>query len=172
MKCSLIVIAIAIAFVGCKPKPDEYLSKAKAQVDAKNYALAIEEYQKLVKDHPDSPQTEEAMFTVASLYHNDLKDFAAAAKAYQAFADKYPKSDKAPTSLFLVGFLYNEELKNLENAKKAYESFLALYPQHEMADDAQFELKNLGKSPEELLPAIPQEPPVAASKTAKISKKN
>ena len=76
--------------------------------------------------------------------------------------------------MFLTGFLCNEELKDLENAKNAYESFLAAYPNHEMADDAQFELKNLGKKPEELLPPLQQEAPpaVAASAKPKSSKKH
>ena len=113
------------------------------------------------------------MFMVASLYHNELRDFHTAVNMYQQFAGKYPMSQKAPTALFLVGFLCNDELKDLEGAKKAYEKFLATYPEHEMAKSAMFELQNLGKRPEELLPALQESPAeVAAQKpTVKSGKK-
>lgn len=173
MRLLFAALSISILVLGCKPKPEDYVGKATMQLNQKNFALAIEEYEKLIKDHPASPQAEEGAFTIASLYHNELRDFPKAINAYESFAEKYPKSARAPTALFLVGFLCNDELKDLDRAKKAYEKFLALYPQHDMADDAQFELKNLGKSPEELLPPI-QEPPatVAKTPTSKPAKKN
>jgi TolA-binding protein len=173
MKVLFAVLSISILLIGCKPKPEDYVGKATVHINAKNFALAIEEYDKLIADHPDSPQAEEAAFAIASLYHNDMRDFRKAVDAYARFAEKYPKAERAPTALFLVGFICNDELKDLDRAKKAYEKFLELYPQHEMADDAQFELKNLGKSPEELLPPI-QETQTTAAQTpkGKSTKKN
>jgi TolA-binding protein len=173
MRLLLALFCIPLLVVGCKPKPEDYVGKATVHINEKNFALAIEEYDKLIADHPDSPQAEEAAFTIASLYHNEVRDFRKAVDSYARFAEQYPKAAKAPTALFLVGFVCNDELKDLDRAKKAYERFLELYPQHEMADDAQFELKNLGKSPEELLPPI-QEAPATAQKVpaSKLAKKN
>src|SRR4030065_318958 len=39
-----------------------------------------------------------------------------------------------------------------ESAARASRMFLAAYPRHPMAQSAQFELDNLGKAPEDLLP--------------------
>lgn len=173
MRLLCVALCIAGLLIGCKPKPEDYVGKATVHINNKNFALAIEEYEKLIADHPDSPQAEEGAFMIASLYQNELRDVGKAVDAYARFAEQYPKANKAPTALFLVGFLCNDELKDLDRARKAYEKFIALYPQHEMADDAQFELKNLGKSPEELLPPV-QETPATAEKTlpTKPSKKN
>lgn len=173
MRLLFAALSISLLLVACKPKPDDYMGKAKVHINEKNFALAIEEYEKLIADHPDSPQAEEAAFMIASLYHNEMRDFRKAVDAYAQFAEKYPKSAKAPTALFLVGFVCNDELKDLDRAKQAYEKFIALYPNHDMADDAQFELKNLGKSPEELLPPL-QDLPTTAQKTpaAITTKKN
>jgi TolA-binding protein len=40
----------------------------------------------------------------------------------------------------------------------AYEAFLKKYPNDDFADDAQFLLKNLGKSPEEIIKGFEQNP--------------
>ena len=76
--------------------------------------------------------------------------------------------------MFLTAYIYHNELNDLGNAKTAYEAFLAKFPDHEMAQSAKFELQNLGKKPEELLPAIQEQTPKTAvqSPTPKAAKKN
>jgi hypothetical protein len=74
--------------------------------------------------------------------------------------------------MFLIGYLYNNELHHLDSAAAAYRRFLEKYPNHEMALSAQFELDNLGKSPEELLPQqvateTSKTPPGTAEKKAR-----
>jgi len=46
---------------------------------------------------------------------------------------------------------YATDFKNNGKAKELYELFLEKYPEHDFADDAQFSLQYLGKSPEELM---------------------
>ncbi len=53
--------------------------------------------------------------------------------------------------MFLKGYVYENDLRDLETAKKIYEEFLVKYPDDEFADDAEISIKNLGKSPEELI---------------------
>jgi len=63
----------------------------------------------------------------------------------------YPDFEKAPATLFLMAFVYEDQQKDYVNAKKYYELFLSKYPDSEFADDAEISLKNLGKTPEELI---------------------
>ena len=47
--------------------------------------------------------------------------------------------------------MYENNLGDLNAAKSIYEQFLEKYPDDEFADDAAVSIKNLGKTPEELI---------------------
>lgn len=80
-----------------------------------------------------------------------------AIEMYQKVVDKYPQHKKAPTALFMIGFVQENDLNQLDQAKATYESFLAKYPNDpDFTDDAQNALKQLGKSPEELIKEFEQ----------------
>jgi outer membrane protein assembly factor BamD (BamD/ComL family) len=64
---------------------------------------------------------------------------------------KYPDYEKTPSVMFLKAFVYEDQLHDFNKAKKYYEEFLEKYPDSDFADDARVSLKNLGKSPEELI---------------------
>lgn len=68
-----------------------------------------------------------------------------------ALIDKYPDSKEGQESLFLKAFYYENNLKDDEGARALYEEFIEKYPENDFADDAEFLLKNLGKSEEEIL---------------------
>ena len=160
------VLSLLVLLAGCnKPKPEEYVGKANVAINEKKFQIAIEEFEKLIKDHPDSPQAEEALFTIASLKNDELHDFSGAIGAYKRYSEKYPQGSRAPLALFLTGYLYNNELHDSTNAKVAYKDFLQRFPNHEMAKSAEFELNHLGKKPEDLLPTIQQSPEQTAAQT-------
>jgi outer membrane protein assembly factor BamD (BamD/ComL family) len=168
---SLALISLVL-FAGCnKPSPEEYVGKATVAINAKNFNLAVEEYEKLINDHPKSVQAEEAMFTIAKIQSDELKNFPKAIEAYKRYVERYPDAKNAPLAMFLVAYIYHNEMNDLGNAKMAYEAFLAKFPNHEMAQSATFELQNLGKKPEELLPAIQEAAPQTAAQTSKPAKK-
>lgn len=173
MKFCLSLIAVSfILLAGCsKPSPEEYLAKATAARDSSNFVLAIQECENLIKEHPKSIQSEEAMYMVASIRNDYLHDFPAAIESYKKYVELYPQGKQAPIAIFLTGYLYNNELHNLGAAKEAFEKFLAAYPDHEMALSAKFELENLGKKPEDLLPAMQESEPKVAVETKKPAKK-
>jgi outer membrane protein assembly factor BamD (BamD/ComL family) len=156
-----------VALTGCsKPSPDEYMGKATVAINERNFNVAIEEYEKLIADHPQSPQAEEALYMIAKLQNDELKNYPRAIEVYKRYLDMYPQGKYAPVTVFLSAYLYHNELNDLPHAKEMYERFLASYPDHEMAPSAKFELDNLGKKPEELLPVV-QEGQVAAQSPAK-----
>ena len=98
----------------------------------------------------DDAETPGYLFKAAELQRS-LRDFPAAIKIYDRIYKNYPKYEKTPHSLFLLGFSYENDLKQLDKAKECYLDFLKKYPTHELADDVEFSLKNLGKSPEEII---------------------
>lgn len=120
------------------------------------FAPALEAYEQLVADHPASAQAEQALFKVAEIQAGVFQDVPAAIDSYKRYAVHYAGSAKAPTALFMVGYLYNNYLGNTDSAGTAYRRFLQLYPSHELSTSAQFELENLGRDPQDLLPADPQ----------------
>ncbi len=65
---------------------------------------------------------------------------------YNKFMSKYPSSELTPNVKFLIAFTYNNQLGDIENARKNYTEFISLYPKHKLTQSAEFELKTLGKS--------------------------
>ena len=151
---SLVFLSVVLVFVsGCgKPPAEEYMKKAQEAEKGGLWSIALENYQKLVNDHPGNPLAETAVFNIAAIQHNNMQNFQAAVDGYKLYLNKYPDGQRGPTALFLVAFLYHNELKNLDSARIYYQEFLAKYPKHEMATSAQFELDNLGKPADEILP--------------------
>lgn len=167
MKHFVLAVATAVAFgAGCgKPSSDELLQKAQAAEQARDFPLALETYEKIVKADPQSAVAETSMFVMATIHQNETHDHQKAIDLYTGYAAAYPKSSRTPGAMFLVGFIYNNELHNYDSAAAAYRRFLERFPQDPMAKDAQFELDNLGKSPDQLLPPVlhQEKPPKSPS---------
>ena len=64
---------------------------------------------------------------------------------------KYPQHELAAMSLFLKAFTFDTRLNDTASARVYYKQFVNKYPDEEFTDDAINALKNLGKTPEELV---------------------
>ncbi len=69
------------------------ISQQRGQMQA-----AIEQYQRLLRDYPNSGEGDEAQFMIAFIYEEYLKDYTQARAAYQAVIDKYPGSELAASA--------------------------------------------------------------------------
>ena len=78
---------------------------------------------------------------------------------YTKITETAPDHRKAPTAFFMIGYVYANDLKDLDKGKAAFELFLQKFPNDQMAEAARGELKNLGKSPEEVLKELLQNNP-------------
>ncbi len=84
-------------------------------------------------------------------YYNKAREAYAKEKYEQALqnfkllVEKYPQGKKAAEASFMLGFINANDLKNYDEARKYYTEFIKKYPDHDLADDAQYELDNLGK---------------------------
>jgi outer membrane protein assembly factor BamD (BamD/ComL family) len=174
MKYTLILLGIVVVFAaGCnKPTPGEYFTQAeKEEAEAvliadtltsiedrrEVFSDAVETYTTLMAEYPSSEYSEAALFKLATIYNNHTREFRKAVDAFSTYIRSYPEGKKSAVSLFMIGYIYNNELGMLDSARVAYEQFLTQYPEHEMSMSAKFELDNLGRSPEELVPTADDE---------------
>ncbi|MCD6367195.1 MAG: tetratricopeptide repeat protein [Bacteroidales bacterium] len=107
-------------------------------------------YARFAHDFPTDSLSPEYLFKAAEIaraLHNGQE----AVLYYDKICTDYPNYEKTPTSLFLKAFTYENILKDTVNAKVGYQEFIEKYPNNQFADDAQYSLKYLGKSPEELI---------------------
>jgi outer membrane protein assembly factor BamD (BamD/ComL family) len=170
----LSILSVLLILNGCGKKSAEEMSRmadttyAAAQKDAdsiraftpnikQHFAPSLEAFEKLVTEYPKSPEAERALIKMAQIRMNDTREPDLALVMYKKYVTTYPDGQFAPLSMFMVGYIYNNEIHNNDSAKVAYQRFLDKYPQNENAAGAQFELQNIGKSPEELLPPIDEE---------------
>jgi len=70
---------------------------------------------------------------------------------FEKIISSYPNYRNIPTVMFLLGYVYENQLNDYEKAGQCYIDFLDKYPESDFADDATVSLKNLGKSPEEMI---------------------
>jgi tetratricopeptide (TPR) repeat protein len=148
------ILLLVFLLVACsKPDSSILLEGIKAEEAGKNDE-AMTAYEKILNEFPDGESAPEATFRLASLYQGHKSDLLKAATMYESIGQNYPDSKFAHEGLFLAGFIYNNELGNDERAGQAYNKYLKLYPDSSWAENAQFELDNLGKTPDEVLQAL------------------
>lgn len=84
----------------------------------RNFNMAIELYDRVIKSYPDFSKNEQILFLKAFTLDNDLKDFEKAKSAYEEFLQKYPNSDFSDDTKFLLENLGKDEeevIKGLTN---------------------------------------------------------
>lgn len=158
MKRFILVLLPALLLIGCGKSDKEYLQAAEEQMKNDQPSAALENYEKIVTEFPDSDVRDKAIFEIARLYNAQLVEgieaqdsFKEAIAYFKQLLDEYPDSEFAPKSLFTIGFIQNNELQDYESATETYNTFLAEYPDHELAESARVELQIMGMSPEEVL---------------------
>jgi len=133
-----------------KKLEDELYSSDQSKFDRKKAGQLIDLYTEYADKFPDDTASPNYLYKASDLSMN-LRQPVETIALFNRILDKYPDFDKAPTVLFLKAFVYEDQMNDLDRAKQYYELFLKKYPDNEFADDAKVSLKNLGKSPEELI---------------------
>jgi len=103
-----------------------------------------------VSKFPKDTLSPEFMYRTAQLMQMQ-RNYSDATKLLDKLVTDYPDSKAAPYGLFLNGFIFENDEYDLAKAKTRYELFLTKYPDHELAKSVKSSLKNLGKSPEQIL---------------------
>lgn len=122
----------------------------KGKVDSVAVNKLLKAYETFAEKYPGDTTAANFLFKAADFYRYLQKPLKSIG-IYEKIFDNYPDFEKRPYALFLQGFIYENELGNIHNARLKYELFLKEFPEHPIAKDVEFALKNLGKTPEQLM---------------------
>ena len=78
------------------------------------------------------------------------QDFPKSIENFKNIIDYYPEGQRASEALFMLGYINANNTNDLKEAEKYYKLFIEKYPNDELTDDAEYELKHLGKDINEL----------------------
>lgn len=135
---------------GIKTMEDELFSDESKMINRTQADSLIGLYIAYADEFPEDVEASEYLFKAGDMAMN-LNMPRKAIELFDRILTVYPDFEKAPQCLFLKGYVYENNLGDLKAAKMIYEEFLEKYPDDEFADDAEVSIKNLGKTPEELI---------------------
>jgi outer membrane protein assembly factor BamD (BamD/ComL family) len=78
------------------------------------------------------------------------QDFPKSIENFKNIINYYPEGQRASEALFMLGYINANNTNDLKEAEKYYKLFIEKYPNDELTDDAEYELKHLGKDINEL----------------------
>jgi len=125
-------------------------------VNRKSALNIVDEYMQFAGRFPDDTMAAEYLFKASDISMN-LNRPQQTVEIFNKLIETYPDFNKIPTCYFLRAFVYDDQLKDYKTAEKYYREFIKKYPNSDFADDAEMLLKNLGKTPEELIKEFGQE---------------
>ena len=129
---------------------EQLRAKAKDFENKEQWTEAVETYQKLLENFPDSKRADEDLYTMGVIQANNLKDFVESIQTYGSLIEEYPQSIHVMKAAFMIGYLYANDIKDLDKAREAYQVFLQKYPDHELASSVKWELDHLGQDISEI----------------------
>ncbi|MEM0999008.1 MAG: tetratricopeptide repeat protein [Bacteroidota bacterium] len=165
---TLILMLLCLASVACKKvsshedqekilelekladESREQNNMGKAPLDTTLLAELGRAYLAYAESYPQANEAPEYLFRAGEVYSNELKDFPQAIAAFKKNYQDYPNHETAANALFFIGYLYNNSMRDIAEAETHYREFLDKYPNHNLAPHAEFELKSLGMSMEEV----------------------
>jgi outer membrane protein assembly factor BamD (BamD/ComL family) len=161
LRIVFLTIGSLILLFACNQKPKLDVEKQINEKEAILFdasmqfnAIAAEELVKLylirVDSMPKDTITADYLFKAADVSIN-LTNHSRTLILLNRFQNEFPKHEKVAMCLFLKGFVFENQLNDTAQARKVYEEFIYRFPQNEFVEDAKIAIKNLGKSPEDLI---------------------
>jgi outer membrane protein assembly factor BamD len=115
--------------VGKDSGPDKLFQAAEDQFQKKQYAQAVEVYERLKSGYPDFKKMPEVYSKIADALYED-KSYDQASERYKQFIELYPGDKGVPRAKFNIGMCYFNQIKNtdLDNSvvQRATAEFKAL----------------------------------------------
>jgi len=107
-------------------------------------------YERFADSLPDDNNSPEYLFKAAdiSMYRSDAMH---TISMLDRFLTRYPTHERVAMSMFLKAFVFDSQIGDTASARRFYEEFIERFPEEEFAEDAKMAIKNLGKSPEDLI---------------------
>ena len=105
----------------------------------RNYKKAIEHYNLLIKDYPETDEAFAARSVLADLYHHKLDNINAAISQYRKTLEFFPRHPEAPEIQLKLVRLYMES-KDFSQTRSEVQSLLAQWPNTKHALHAEFQI--------------------------------
>ena len=166
MRNLLFLLALIAVITSCTPKKEKLeneISQHEEVVFNDEMGLVdtvatelLKNYREFAELYPEDKNTPSILYKGADLA-NGLGMPTLAIDMYGQVYQEFPEYEKAPLSLFIAAFIQENQMRNLDEAKALYEKFLEDYPNHQLTPDVKVTLKNLGKTPEEIIQEFEQQ---------------
>jgi outer membrane protein assembly factor BamD (BamD/ComL family) len=155
------VILLSAFFVGCKPSRDKSVSEIqkfeKSLYSQQTFTFnkpkgdsLLQMYDDFITRFPADSLAPKFLFKAANLAITE-GDGNKALSLLDQFIQKYPDNPKTPVCAFFKGYVYENVLKNMDLAKENYLLYIEKYPDDAFVKDAHMAIKNLGKTPEQMI---------------------
>lgn len=131
-------------------KEKAFMESTESQPDKKEGFLLVKAYMDFVQKFPTDSLSPKFLYSAGRLALN-INDAALALRNLEDLRAKYPDHPLSADGLFLMAFIHENNYQDFPKAQGLYQEFIQRYPSHTFFDDAQASLKNLGKSPEEII---------------------
>jgi TolA-binding protein len=99
-----------------KKTEQEFYTLAQEYSEKGDFQSAIETYQEILKDYPNSPRAYKAQFLIGFVYSENLKDYENARINYQLVIDKYPDCDLADDARYMLDNLEQDATPTVPDA--------------------------------------------------------
>lgn len=157
-KISLLFVLISLLFASCKNNPQNNIEQLEKKVINEDKTLNNEVATELVAAYTDyanknvdDEKSPDYLFKALELAVN-MKDSNTSLDILSRMENNYASYEKTPTAIFMVASLVCEDiLGDYGRAKGMYEKIIQKYPDCEWVSTAEQAIKNLGKTPEELI---------------------
>lgn len=157
-KISLLFVLVSLLLASCKNNPQETIEKLEKKVINEDKTLNTEVAADLVAvyldyadKNADDEKTPDYLFKALELTVN-MRDADKSLDILSKMENNYAQYEKTPTAIFMVASLICEDvLGDYGRAKGMYEKIINKYPDCEWVETAEQAIKNLGKTPEELI---------------------
>jgi len=161
-KSAIVLIILGLLFCSLPARGSEYedqyrkarnyyyaLKNSQRKKQYRSYWLkCIEEFQAVYTKYPRSPRSDDALFTVATLYY-DLygysllkSDLQKALSSFQSLVARYPSSRLADDAQFKIGEIHLKR-KEFFKAYEAFQKVIDQFPKGDMVSTARNKLKEL-----------------------------
>ena len=146
----LFFLLLFVACEGQKQSADLLFQEGEqATHNTMSYPVAEVKLAEFLERFPDDPRAEVALQALARVLMNQQKHQEAIAR-YETLIARFPQSRYCVQAQFMIGYIH-DQLGDYKQARLAYQQVIDTYPNSELADDAEFSIANLGKTPEQWL---------------------
>lgn len=107
-------------------------------------------YTRFANAFPEDSLAPEQLLKAAdiSIYLNQNQR---ALRLLNRITENHPGFEKVSMAAFLKAYVYDNQIGDTARARQLYEAFIEAYPEHSFVEEARAAIRNLGKSPEELI---------------------